>query len=66
MKMNSSQNVYSTRAVILKGNDIINYINAKHSCQEFSLAIGSLTPSKVLPLFDITEHKAVVCPVLLH
>ena len=25
---------------------------------------GSLTPSKVLPLFDITEHKAIVCFVL--
>ena len=26
--------------------------------------IWSLTPSKVLPLFDITEHKAVACLVL--
>ena len=26
--------------------------------------IGSLTPSKVLPLFYITEHKAVACLVL--
>ena len=26
--------------------------------------IGWLMPSKVLPLFDITEHKAVVCLVL--
>ena len=25
--------------------------------------IGSLTPSKVLPLFDFDEHKAISCPV---
>ena len=25
------------------------------------LEIESLTPSKVLPLFDFTEHKAVTC-----
>ena len=28
--------------------------------------IRSLTPSKVLPLFDINEHNAVICLVLSH
>ena len=30
----------------------------------FSATIQWLTPRKVLPLFDITENKAVVCLVL--
>ena len=40
---------------------------ASFACTFLSVAlflIGSLTPSKVLPLLDITEHKAVDCLVL--
>ena len=34
------------------------------NCQRQNLFVGSLTPSKVFPLYDITEHKAIVCLVL--
>ena len=37
-----------------------NYWLKLHTYEHWIIKAGSLTPSKVLPLFDITEYKACV------